>query len=255
LTGDADTEAEALIWLSWSESFAGRAAEGLARAEEALASAGSIENPTILGRLKDAQAVALEHLGETSAAQLAYERAREVFACAGYAAGVASVENHLGDLDLSAGDLLSAAAHFSHARTTAETAGDGASVAMAALNLALIEHLQGGQETARELFLDALITNQACGDRANVAFSIFGLALTEPQPERAAELHGNASHRLEQVDILLSALEQRLQNEELGRLCDGLGSERFERAIERGHVLVVDDVIAAVLDAEERFYA
>jgi hypothetical protein len=126
---------------------------------------------------------------------------------------------------------------------------------MAALNLALIEHLQGGQETARELFLDALITNQACGDRANVAFSIFGLALTEPQPERAAELHGNASHRLEQVDILLSALEQRLQNEELGRLCDGLGSERFERAIERGHVLVVDDVIAAVLDAEERFYA
>ena len=168
--------AEALIWLSWSESFAGRASEGLARAQEALQNARSITDPTVLGRLLDAEAIALEQLGDTSATRLAYERAREVFAQAGYAPGVASVENHLGNLDLSAGDLSAAAAHFSLARTTAEAAGDGASVAMAALNLALVDHLEGRRESARELFVDALITNQACGDRANIAFSIFGLA-------------------------------------------------------------------------------
>ncbi len=253
-TGDADTTAEALIWLSWSDSFAGRAAEGLAHAQEALASASSIEDPTVLGRLLDAEAVALEHLGEASAARLAYERARGVFAHAGYSPGVASVDNHLGDLDLSAGDLASAAAHFSHARRTAEEASDEASVAMAALNLALIEHLQGRRETARELFIDALITNQACGDRANIAFSIFGLALTDPQPERAAELHGSASHRLRQLGILLSTLEQRMQTDELERLSDSLGTERFKRAIDRGNLLTVEDVIAAV-DAEDRSYA
>jgi predicted ATPase/Flp pilus assembly protein TadD len=252
-TGDTDTAAEALIWLSWSETFAGRAAEGLTRAEEALQSASAIEDDTVLGRLLDARAVALEQLGRQDAARLAYARARAVFAGTGYAPGVASVENHLGDLDLSAGDLASAATHFSLARATAEAAGDGAAVAMAALNLALIEHMQGRRENARELFVDALITNQACGDRANVAFSIFGLALTESQPERAAELHGSASQRLAQVEILLSALEQRLQAGELERLCDCLGTERFERAIELGRMLLLEDVLAAVLDDEERF--
>ena len=248
--GDADTAAEALIWLSWSESLAGRAAEGLARAQEALPNASSIEDPTVLGRLFDAQAIALEQLGETTAARLAYERARGVFAKAGYAPGVASVENHLGDLDLSVGDLASAAGHFSLARTTAEGAGDGASVAMAALNLALIDHLEGRRESARELFVDALITNQTCGDRANVAFSIFGLALTEPEAARAAELHSSASHRLAQLDIMLSALEERLRSQEIERLRASLGTERFDRAIERGRELMVEDIIGAFMDAD-----
>jgi predicted ATPase len=245
--GDADTAAEALIWLSWSESLAGHAAEGLARAQEALPNASSIEDPTVLGRLLDAQAIALEQLGETSAARHSYERARGVFAKAGYAPGVASVENHLGDLDLSAGNLASAAGHFSLARTTAESAGDGASVAMAALNLALIDHLEGRRESARELFVDALITNQACGDRANVAFSIFGLAVTELEDSRAAELHGSASHRLAQLDITLSTLEERLRSEELERLRASLGPERFDRALERGHELLVEDIVGAVV--------
>ena len=114
--------------------------------------------------------------------------------------------------------------------------------------------MAGRRETARELFIDALITNQACGDRANIAFSIFGLALTDPQPERAAELHGSASHRLRQLGILLSTLEQRMQTDELERLSDSLGTERFKRAIDRGNLLTVEDVIAAV-DAEDRSYA
>jgi non-specific serine/threonine protein kinase len=249
--GDADTTAEALIWLSWTKSFAGHAAEGLALAREALPDAGSIEDPTVMGRLLDAQAIALEQLGDTAAARLAYERAREVFADSGYAPGAASVENRLGDLDLSAGDLASAAGHFALARTTAEDAGDGASVAMAALNLALIDHLEGRCESARELFVDALMTNQACGDRANVAFSIFGLALTEAEAARAAELHGSASHRLAQLEIMLSALEERLRREELERLCSRLGPEGFDHAMERGSGLLVEDILSAVLEADE----
>ena len=248
--GDADTAAEALIWLSWSESLAGHAAEGLARAQEALPNASSIADPTVLGRLLDAQAIALEQLGETSAARLAYERARGVFAKAGYAPGVASVENHLGDLDMSAGDLPSAAGHFSLARTTAESAGDGASVAMAALNLALIDHLEGRRESARELFVDALMTNQTCGDRANIAFSIFGLALAEPDVARAAELHSSASHRLAQLDIMLSALEERLRSQELERLSASLGPRALRRAVERGRELMVEDIVRAVIDEE-----
>lgn len=249
--GDADTAAEALIWLSWCETFAGRAAAGLARAQEAMQSASSIADPTVLGRLLDARAVALEQLGRESASRLAYESARGVLAGAGYAPGVASVENHLGDLDLSAGALGSAAAHFSHARATAEAAGDGASVAMAALNLALIDHVEGRRESARELFVDALMTNQACGDRANVAFAIFGLALTELAAERAAELHGSASHRLAQLEIVLSPLEQRLQGEELERLGTELGRELLDRAIVRGRDLLVEDVISAAEDGME----
>jgi tetratricopeptide (TPR) repeat protein len=245
--GDPDTAAEAMIWLSWSESFSGRASEGLARAQEALQNARSIRDPTVLGRLLDAEAIALEQLGDTSATRLAYERAREVFAQSGYAPGVASVENRLGNLDLSAGHLSAAAAHFSRARTTAEGAGDGASVAMAALNLALVDHLVGRRERARELFVDALITNQACGDRANVAFSIFGLAVTELEDSRAAELHGSASHRLAQLDITLSTLEERLRSEELERLRASLGPERFDRALERGHELLVEDIVGAVV--------
>jgi hypothetical protein len=160
------------------------------------------------------------------------------------------VENHLGDLELSNGDLAGAAAHFTCARATAEEAGDGASVAMAALNLALIDHLEQRCQDARELFIDCLMTNQACGDRPNIAFSIFGLALTEPQAERAAELHGSASHRLKQLEIVLSGLEQRLQSEELGRLTIELGREHFDRMTARGQDLAVDDIIAAVLDTE-----
>jgi non-specific serine/threonine protein kinase len=242
--GDADTAAEALIWLSWSHSSAGRATEGLALAREGLLNEGLIEDPTVLGRLLDAQAVALENLDEVVAARAAYERARDVFAKAGYAPGVASVENHLGDLDLSSGDAAGAAAHFALARTTAERAGDGAAVALAALNLALVEHLEGRGESARELFVDCLITNQACGDQANIAFSVFGLALTERDEARAAELHGSADRRLDRLDLRLSALETRLQKDELERLSVSLGVERFDRARERGERLQVEDVIA-----------
>jgi len=250
-SGDADTAAEALIWLSWSESFAGRAQEGLARAEEALASASSIEDPTVLGRLLDAQAIALVQLGETSAAELAYERARGVFARAGYPAGVAAVENHLGDLHLSSGNLAGAAAHFSLARETAEGAGDGASVAMAMLNVALIDYLEERRGRARELFLDSLMTNQACGDQANIAFSVFGLALTEPEAAHAAQLHGCAAQRLEQLDVVLSALESRLRDEELERLRVTLGPELFDRQLEFGKELLVEDIITAIIEAGE----
>lgn len=167
-----------------------------------------------------------------------------MFAEAGYAPGVASVENHLGDLDLSTGDRTGAAGHFALARTTAEAAGDGAAVAMAALNLALVEHLEGHGESARELFVDCLITNQACGDRTNIAFSIFGLALTESDETRAAELHGCAERRLGRLNVTLSALETRLQSDERERLGAALGAVPFARARERGADLQVDDVIA-----------
>jgi predicted ATPase/predicted Ser/Thr protein kinase len=246
--GDLETAAEAVTWLSWSETFGGRASEALARVREALLRESSIMDPTVRGRLHDAEAIALEHLDETDAAQESYARARGLFQTSSYAPGIASVENHLGDLDLSRGDRAGASAHFSLARATAEGAGDGASVAMAALNLALIEHLDGRSESAREMFVDCLMTDQARGDRTNVAFSIFGLALTEPDDDRAAELHGNAERRLDQLNVSLSALEMRLQSEERARLRAGLGSERFDRARERGQRLRVEDVLAADLD-------
>jgi hypothetical protein len=121
---------------------------------------------------------------------------------------------------------------------------------MAALNLALIEHLEGRCESAREMFIDCLITNQACGDQTNVAFSIFGLALTEPDEERAAELHAGAVRRLDQLNVSLSALELRLQSEERARLRVALGAECFARACERGVLLQVDEVLA-VADLDE----
>jgi predicted ATPase/serine/threonine protein kinase len=249
--GDADIAADALICLSWSDSFGGRPERGLTLVEEALATASSIHDPTVLGRLLDARAVALEQLGDERGARSAFESAREVFASAGFALGIALVENHVGNLDLSTGDLAAAAAHFSLARTTAEATGDGASVAMAALNLALVDHLEGDRERARELFVDALLTNHAHGDQANVAFSIFGLALTEAEPARATQLHGSAARRLEQLDVVLSVLEERLRVEAYRRLLASLGVEQFERELERGGRLRVEDVITAVADVEE----
>ena len=236
-----------MIWLSWSESSPGRASRGARARAGGAAERTRDQGSHGAGRLLDAEAMALEELGDTARPGLAYERAREVFAQSGYAPGVASVENHLGNLDLSAGDLSAAAAHFSRARTTAEGAGDGASVAMAALNLALVDHLEGRRERARELFVDALITNQACGDRANVAFSIFGLAVTELEDSRAAELHGSASHRLAQLDIMLSALEERFAARSSSACCASLGPERFDRALGRGHELLVEDIVGAVV--------
>ncbi len=244
-TGDADTAAEALTCMSWSESFAGRPAQGLAQAEQALARAGTLADASVHGRLLDAQALALEQLGELDAARAAYEHARELFAQAGFVPGLAQVENHLGHLELGAGELMGAKEHFALGRASAEDAGDGASVAMATLNLALIECLDGHRESARELFLDSLITNESRGDRANVAFSIFGLALTAPDPSLAAELHATAKHRLDELEIVLSALEERMQTEALVRLRDDLGPERFGRALERGRGLRVEDVVLA----------
>ncbi len=249
--GDADAAAEALTCLSWSESFAGRAAQGLERADEGLASAGSIESPVVLGRLLDARGLALEELGDVPAARGAYARARQVFAEAGYPLGLALVTNHVGNLELGAGEPAAAAAHFSLARVTAERAADGASVAMATLNLALVDLVEGRREQARELFVDALLTNQAHGDQANIAFSIFGLALTEPDPVRAAELHGSAAHRLAQLEMGLSTLEERLRSQETERLCAELGRERFDREGERGRRLRVEDIARAVLGDEE----
>ncbi|MGO9763904.1 MAG: protein kinase domain-containing protein [Solirubrobacteraceae bacterium] len=249
--GDADAAAEALICLSWSESFAGRAMQGLARADEGLTPASSVEDPVVLGRLLDARALALEQLGNATAARRAYERAREVFARASYPLGLALVENHVGNLELGSGNFAKAAVHFSLAKETAESAGDGASVAMATLNLALVDYLEGRREDARQLFVDSLLTNRAHGDQANIAFSIFGLALTEPEAARAAELHGSATHRLEQLDMVLSALEERLRGEELERLSASLGPERFNREVERGKWLRLEDIVLAVVDTDE----
>jgi non-specific serine/threonine protein kinase len=243
-SGDAETAAETLVWLAWNDIFGGRPADGLTRAEEGLA--GAIEDPKVLGRLLDARGLALTRLDDPSAAEMAYARAREVFADAGYTAGVALVENHRGDLDLSTGDFGGAAQHFSLAKETAEAAGDGGSVAMAALNLALIDCLEGRGESARELFVDSLITNQACGDLANVAFSIFGLALTEPRESRAAELHGASAQRLAELDIVLSPLEERLRVGELERLRAGLGPAGLARALQRGRGLLIEDILDAV---------
>lgn len=244
--GDTDSGAEALLCLSWCESFAGRAEGGLARAEEALEAANAITDSAVLGSLLDAQGLALEQLGDTMDAERAYRRAREVFAGAGYEVGVASVENHLGNLALGAGDAAAAADHFSVARATAESAGDGASVAMAMLNLALIDYLAGRRRSARELFVDSLITNRASGDRVNVAFSVFGLALTEPDAKYAAELHGSATARLEALAMLLSTREEQLRDEELDRLRGTLGSEGMRLALERGRRLPVEDIVLAV---------
>jgi predicted ATPase len=241
--GVEETAGEAVTWLSWSDTFGGHPGTGLARVEEALAREDSIADPTVRARLHDARAIALEHLDEPAAALESYARALELFETAGYAPGIASVENHLGDLDLSGGDRAAAATHFARARVMAEGAGDGASVAMAALNLALIEHLEGDAESAREMFIDCLLTNQSRGDRTNVAFAIFGLALSEPSDERAAELHGSAEHRLAQLNVSLSALEVRLQSEQHARLRAALGHECFERARERGQRLHVEDVL------------
>ena len=253
--GDADTAAEALTCLSWNESFAGRAAAGLARAEEALAEASSIRDPSMRGGLLDAQGLALEQLGDVDGAGRAYQHAREVFQSAADEVGVATVENHLGNLALGADDLATAAAHFSLARTGAEAAGDGASVAMATLNLALVDCLEGRRDSARELFVDSLMTNQVSGDRANIAFSIFGLALTEPDAARAAELHGSAAARLEELDMVLSTREEHLRDDELDRLRGVLGRDRLRSAVERGSTLRVEDIVVAVVGAGEPFAA
>ena len=209
----------------------------------------SIEDPTVLGRLLDAQAVALEQLGDTDAARAAYARAREVFASAGYAPGVASVENHLGDLDLSAGDLAAAAAHFSLGTTTAEAAGDGASVAMASLNLALIEHLRG-QPGGRTRAVRRRPHHQP-GVRRPREHRVLDLrarpdrARKQSTPQSCTAAPRTASRRLE---IMLSALEQRLQAEELERLCASLGPERFGQRWSVAATSLVDDIIAAAIE-------
>ncbi len=241
---DADTAAEALCCLSWISSVGDQGERGMELAEEALHLVPAVTNPSLLARVWDTKALALEQLADSEGARSAYQAALRFASDAEDPLAVAYVENHLGHLASSMRDLPAARDHFSQALRVAQATGDEASAATASLNLAHVEYLRGRHREARAMFLESLATNRRHGDEVFVAFSVFGLALTESDPARAAALHGWVAARLDALAHALTERDEELRVQERDRLRERLGDSDFARCGEHGAAMALDDLLA-----------
>ncbi len=241
---EIETAAEALCCLSWINSVGDRGEQGMRLAEEALRLDPAVTNPSLLARVWDTKALAMEQLADPDGARSAYHTALRFANDAQDPLAVAYVENHLGHLASSVRDLPTARDHFSQALRVAEAASDEVSGATALLNLAYVEYLRGRRRQARGMFAESLATNRRHGDEVFVAISVFGLALTERDPARAAALHGWAAARLEELGHALAENDQELREQERARLRARLGERTFTRVSEHGAAMGLDDVLA-----------
>ena len=241
---EIEAAAEALCCLSWISSVGDRGEQGMRLADEALQLDPAVTNLSLLARLWDTKALAMEQLADPEGARSAYQTALRFANDAEDPLAVAYVENHLGHLASSLRDLPTARDHFSQALRVAEAASDEVSGATALLNLAYVEYLRGRHRQARVMFGESLATNRRHGDEVFVAISVFGLALTESDPARAAALHGWAAARLEELGHTLAENDQNLREQERDRLRERLGAGTFIRISEHGTAMALDDVLA-----------
>ena len=242
--GEVDTAAEALCCLSWISSVGDEGEQGMRFAEEALHLDPAVKNLSLLARLWDTKALALEQLADPEGARQAYQTALRLASDAEDPLAVAYVENHLGHLASSIRDLPAAGDHFSQALRVAQDTSDEVAGATALLNLAYVEYLRGRRREARAMFGESLVTNRRHGDEVFVAISVFGLALTESDPARAAVLHGWVAARLDGLGHTLADNDVELLERERDRLREGLGEHGFARCSEHGAAMGLDDVLA-----------
>jgi non-specific serine/threonine protein kinase len=171
--------------------------------------------------LWDAEAVALNGLGEVARQQGAYERAR-----AWYDESLALFRAH----------------------------GSAPGIAMAAANRAVIATRERDFPLALSLFHEALTRAAATGDRHFIAgglVSAAGLWLAQNEPHRAVQLLGAAEAAREANQSYLFPAD-RAEQEATGAAARGqLGAEAFGAAWARGRLLSLDDACALALDAPD----
>jgi predicted ATPase/class 3 adenylate cyclase len=241
--------ADALQALAWIEYRQGRVGLGLALAEESAELALAGDDPLLTGDCLNCRACLRVEMGLSDDGD--YEESLELFRRAGDRRSVSRGLNNLSLREMAGGDLDAAQAHLEEAIAVCSDLRDSDLLVLNSENLGVVHLLRGQHALALPLFHSSLEEARRAGGRRTVAYALLGMAIIashQDRPEVAARLHGAADAILDQLEVILEALEAGIRDEDHERLRRALGDDGFQTAYQGGRALSEDQAVNVALE-------
>ena len=224
------------------------AAEAASLADEAVALSRSAGSPYQLGQALKARSAVHSFAERYEQACRDGAEAAELFLAAGAYKWLSRTLNNLASDEIALGRLDDAQRHLETAQPYAAEGADTTNLPYVLGNLSLVHLLRGNVAAAREPAMEAL-RSITTDERRVLCSSTLYLALyysAAGEAQKAAVLHGAVHGML----VSLEPLDQRLRDEDCGRIASVLGAEAFERGLSDGRALKsADQVLGYVLAA------
>jgi predicted ATPase/class 3 adenylate cyclase len=248
--GSSNVQAKAFYWGSV-----------LARTQEDFITARGLSNKSLeLYRVladKEGMAKALGVLGSIEyfekdflAAQNAWEEALGLYRELADRRGIARVLNNLGYSIQTQGNIEKAQEFYMECLAICRELEDKWNMQHVLFNMGLVAYQQGNIIKAREFYEETLEVCRELGDKDGMAYALLSLAqvlLSEGQTVSSAQVQGRGILMLKEVGSFLEPIEQANFDKTVAALQESLGIEKYERELEVGKSLSLEQAIALAL--------
>jgi tetratricopeptide (TPR) repeat protein len=234
--GDEHLRVEALCALATVNSYQGNEEALLAIVDDGLRAARRLGDPQLISWMLGQRATAqgLSHDERVRA----YEELLSLDREAGNQVMYLRELNHLGCLEMEAGQIGAARARLSEAVRVARTISDRRGLSLYTCNLGFAAHLDDDDTGARMMFDESLQIARRDGDDLTAAHAQLGLALLASRSgdaQAAARLHGLSDAIHEKLGTVAVGVEARLRDADIARLRETLGDAAFATVYTQAH--------------------